>query len=335
MIHPSSFIFFKDEPMARQVVLFSGHWADLSLEELVPKAAEWGYQGIDLCCWGDHFEVQRALSEDDYCQQKLDLLARYELQMPVLSNHRVGTAVCDVIDSRHQAILPDYVWGDGKPHGVQQRAVEEMLATARAAQKLGITVLAGFTGSPLWSYVTGYPGPSKEVIAAGLETFAQQWNPILDVFQECGVKFAFEVHPGQIAFDLYSAEMVLDALGGREEFGFTFDPSHLHWQGVDPVEFLRRFPDRIYNVHVKDVTLNLNGRNGILGSYLPYGDPRRGWDVRSPGRGGIDWENVIRALNAIGYTGPLSVEWRDPGMNREFGAEDACRFVKRLDFEPA
>jgi len=321
--------------MARPVILFSGQWSDLPLEELVPKASEWGYQGLDLACWGDHFEVQRALSEADYCQQKLDLLSRHDLSVPVLSNHKVGQAVCDPIDARHQTILPDYVWGDGNPQGVRQRAVEEMTATVRAAQKLGITVVSGFTGSPLWSYVGGYPAPSASVVAAGFEEFARQWNPILDVCRDCGVKFAFEVHPGQIAFDLHTAEMALEALSGREEFGFTFDPSHLHWQGIDPVEFLRRFPDRIYHVHVKDAVLTLNGRNGILGSYLPYGDPRRGWDFRSPGHGGIDWEAVIRALNEIGYDGPLAVEWKDAGMNREYGAEDACKFVKRLDFDPA
>src|SRR5205823_4593830 len=147
-------------------------------------------------------------------------------------------------------------------------------------------------------------------------------------------RFALEVHPGQVAFDLYSAEMVLDAIDGREEFGFCFDPSHLHWQGVDPVEFIRRFPDRIFHVHIKDIALTLNGRTGILGSYLPYGDPRRGWDFRCPGHGGVDWEGLIRSLNAIGYDGPLAVEWSDPGMHRDSGAEEAFKFVRRLDFEP-
>jgi sugar phosphate isomerase/epimerase len=321
--------------MVRPVILFSGQWADLPLEELARKASEWSYQGLDLCCWGEHLEVQRALSEPDYCQNKLELLARYDLSVLVVSNHRVGQAVCDVIDSRHQRILPDYVWDDGQPAGVQQRAAEEMMATARVAQKLGVGVVAGFTGSSLWSYVGGYPPPTPEVVAEGLRDFARKWNPILDVCGECGLKFAFEVHPGQIAFDLHSAEMALDALNGREEFGFTFDPSHLHWQGIDPAEFLRRFADRIYHVHIKDAVLTLNGRNGLLGSYLPYGDPRRGWDFRSPGRGGIDWEAVIRALNEIGYDGPLAVEWKDSGMSRDYGAEDACKFVKRLDFEPA
>jgi sugar phosphate isomerase/epimerase len=321
--------------MPRPVILFSGQWADLPLEELIPKVAEWGYQGLDLCCWGDHFEVQRALSAPDYCPRKLDLLNNLELSIPVVSNHRVGQAVCDPIDGRHRALLPEYVWGDGSPEGVRQRAAEEMMATVRAAQKLGVGVVAGFTGSPLWSYVAGYPAPDAATIAEGFRAFAHQWNPILDVCREAGIRFAFEVHPGQIAFDLYSAEMALEALGGREEFGFTLDPSHLHWQGVDPVEFIRRYPDRIYHVHVKDVAMTLNGRSGILNAYLPHGDPRRGWEFRAPGHGGVDWEALMRALNDIGYEGPLAVEFKDSGMNREYGAEDACKFVKRLDFEPA
>ncbi|HZT81278.1 MAG TPA: sugar phosphate isomerase/epimerase [Gemmataceae bacterium] len=321
--------------MPRPVILFTGQWADLPLEELAPKAAEWGYQGLELCCWGDHFEVQRALSEDDYCPAKLELLARHELAVPVLAAHRVGTAVCDVIDRRHQRILPDYVWDDGDPEGVRERAAEEMTATARAAQRLGVAVVSGFTGSSLWPAVAGYPAATPEEVAGGFQDFARRWNPILDAFAEHGLRFAAEVHPGQIAFDLYSAEMALEAVGGREEFGFTFDPSHLHWQGVDPVEFLRRFPERVYHVHVKDAALALNGRSGLLNSCLPPGDPRRGWDFRSPGRGGIDWEAVVRALNEIGYDGPLAVEWKDAGMDREFGAEEACKFVRRLEFEPA
>jgi sugar phosphate isomerase/epimerase len=320
--------------MARPVILFSGSCIDLPLEELAPQVAEWGYQGLELCCWGDHFEVQRALSSGDYAPAKLALLNRHELSAPVVSAHRVSQAVCDNIDARHRDLLPDYVWGDGEAAGVQERALEELMATARAAQQLGASVLTGFSGSPLWSYVLGYPPPTEALVADALRDFARKWTPLLDVCQECGLRYAYEIHPGQLAFDLYSAERVLDALHGREEFGFTLDPSHLHWQGVDPAEVVRHFRDRIFHVHVKDLALNLNGRTSLLGSYLPYGDPRRGWEPRSPGRGGIDWESLIRALNAAGYEGALSVEWRDAGMDRVFGIEEACKFVKRLDFEP-
>ena len=321
--------------MPRPVLLFSGQWTDVPLEELAPKLAEWGYQGVELACWGDHFEVQRALSEPDYCQKKLDLLGKYDLQTLVLSNARTSTAVCDRVDERHRGLLPDYVWGDGDPDGVRQRAEEEMVATVQAAQKLGLSVVTGFTGSSIWSFVNSFPAPDPSSIVKGFEDFRARWTPILDACREAGIKYALEVHPGQIAFDLYSAERALEALDGREEFGFVFDPSHFHWQGLDPVEFLRRFPDRIYHVHMKDTALTLDGRTSILNSYLPYGDARRGWDFRAPGRGGIDWEGVIRALNEIGYQGPLAVEFKDAAVEREFGAEEACQFVKRLDFEPA
>jgi sugar phosphate isomerase/epimerase len=321
--------------MTRPIILFSGQWTDLSLEELAPRASGWGYQGLELSCWGGHFEIPAALDQEEYCQAKLDFLAGHDLTVLVLGTHRLGQAVCDTIDLRHREILPEYVWGDGELEGVQKRAAEAIMGAARAAQKMGVPVLSGFTGSSLWASVLGYPAPTSALIDKGFQHFRARWNPILDVCRDCGIRYAFEVHPGQIAFDLYSAEMALDALDGREEFGFTFDPSHLFWQGIDPVEFLRRFPDRIFHVHVKDIALALNGRTGLLGSYLAYGDPRRGWDFRSPGRGGLDWESIIRALNQISYEGPLSVEWGDRNMDRDSAAEEAYRFVRRLDFEPA
>ena len=142
------------------------------------------------------------------------------------------------------------------------------------------------------------------MIDRGFELLAERFHPILDVFADCGVKFALEVHPTEIAFDLVTAERAVEALGGRPEFGFNFDPSHLHWQGVDPVEFIRRFPDRIYHVHMKDAIVKHDGRNGILSSHLNFGDPRRAWDFRSLGRGGVNFEEIIRALERHRLPGP-------------------------------
>lgn len=319
--------------MPRPVLLFSGPFADLPLADLATKAGEWGYAGLELCTWGDHLEVQRALAEPDYCPTRLDLLNRHELQVPVVAAHRVGQALCDPIDARHQPILPDYVWGDGEPEGVRQRASQELVDTLRTAQQLGAATLSAFAGSSLWSYVAGWPAPTPETVSAGLRDFARRMRPVLDACAETGVRFALEVHPGQIAFDLHSAEAALDALDGAEEFGFTFDPAHLHWQGVEPAEFIRRFRDHVFHVHIKDAALTLDGRSGVLNGYRPRGDSRRGWDFRSPGHGGIDWQAVIRALNEVGYAGALSVDWCDPGMDREYGAADACQFVRRLDFD--
>ena len=321
--------------MSRLVTLFTGQWADLGIEEMCQKTSQFGYQGIELACWGDHFEVDKALEDDAYCAKKRELLDKYNLKCEAISAHLVGQAVLDTIDERHKMILPEYIWGDGDPAGVNQRAIEELKNTARAAQKFGVSVVNGFTGSSIWHLNYSFPPVTEPMIKAGFDLLAERFNPILDVFGECGVRFALEVHPTEIAFDLYTAERALEALGHREEFGFNFDPSHLHWQGVDPVEFIRAFPDRIYHVHVKDAITTLNGRTGILASHYNFGDPRRGWDFRSPGRGGVNFEEIVRALNDIGYTGPLSVEWEDCGMNRDFGASEAADFVKKIDFAPS
>src|SRR6202171_2627508 len=200
--------------MPRPITLFTGQWADLSLEDMARKAADFGYQGLELACWGDHFEVNRALTEDGYCASRRDLLERYELLVYAISSHLVGQAVLDNIDQRHQSILPPYIWQDGDPAGVNARAADELKNTARAAQKLGVSVVNGFTGSSIWHLLYSFPPVTPAMIDAGFELLAERFNPILDVFGECGVRFALEVHPTEIAFDLYSAQRALDALGG-------------------------------------------------------------------------------------------------------------------------
>lgn len=321
--------------MPRPRTLFTGQWADMPLAVLAEKAAAWGYDGLELACWGDHFEVDRALSEDDYCRGRHDLLAEHGLRTWAISNHLVGQCVCDRIDERHRAIVPDRVWGDGEPEGVRRRAAEEMKATAQAAKAMGLTVVNGFTGSSIWGDWYFFPPTGQDHVDRGFRDFADRWNPILDVFDACGVRFALEVHPGEIAYDTVTAERAIAAVDGRSAFAFNFDPSHLVWQGVDPVRFLDRFAGRIAHVHVKDVIRTLDGDTGILGSHLAFGDHRRGWDFRSPGRGEVDFEEIIRALNRIGYDGPLSVEWEDATMDREHGAREAVELLVGLDFPPS
>lgn len=322
--------------MARPVCLFTGQWADLPLEELARKASQWGFDGLELACWGDHFEVDKALSDDGYCQSRWDILNRYNLKCFSISAHLVGQCVCDLnIDERHKGIIPSRIWGDGDAEGVRQRAAEEIKNTARAAAKFGVKVVNGFTGSKIWHLVAMFPPVPQEMIEDGYQDFADRWNPIFDVFDEVGVKFALEVHQGEIAYDFWTTKRTLESVNRREAFGINFDPSHLNWQMVDPVAFIHEYADRIYNMHVKESIRVLDGRNGILSSHLFFGDWRRGWDFVSPGRGSVPFERVFRALNDIGYKGPLSIEWEDNGMNRDQGAPEALALVKRLELTPS
>jgi len=320
--------------MARTVTLFTGQLADLPLEELAKKAASWGYDGLELACWGDHMEVDKAATDKDYCKKQLAILEKNKLKIFAISHHLAGQLVCDLNnDSRSDAFAPADCAGDAEKK--RQWAVETMKNTAQAAKNLGLKVVNGFVGSSIWHMLYSFPPVTEEMIEEGFAYFAKMWNPILDVFDECGVKFALEVHPTEIAFDIITSRRALEAVGNRKAFGFNFDPSHLYWQMVDPVCFLKEFSDRIYHVHMKDAALQLNGRSGILASHLNFGQPGRGWDFRSLGHGGVNFEEIIRTLNQIGHNGPLSVEWEDSGMDREHGAKEACEFVKKIDFKPS
>ncbi len=262
--------------MARPFTLFTGQWADLPFEEVCRLASSWGYDGLEIACWGDHFEVDRALGEDGYLAGRRALLDKYGLKCWAISAHLVGQAVCDhPIDERHQGILPARIWGDGDPEGVRQRAAAEIKDTARAAAAFGVRTVVGFTGSSIWHTVAMFPPVPDSMIEAGYQDFADRWNPILDVY------------------------------------------------------------DRIYHVDCKDAKVRTgDGRRGRLASHLPWADLRRGWDFVSTGHGDVPWEDCFRMLNAIGYDGPISIEWEDAGMDRLRGAAEAITFLRQFDFDP-
>ncbi|GAB3598629.1 sugar phosphate isomerase/epimerase family protein [Microbacterium tumbae] len=321
--------------MTAPVTLFTGQWADLELEEVASRAAGWGYDGLEIACSGEHLDVVRLVEDDRYLRERKDLLARHGLGVWAISHHLAGQAVCDdPIDFRHRAILSSRVWGDGGAEGVRQRAAEELKTTAKAARRLGVDTVVGFTGSKIWPYLAMFPPVPAEVIDQGYEDFANRWNPILDVFDGEGVRFAHEVHPSEIAYDHVTTTRALEAIEHREAFGLNWDPSHMMWQGIDPVAFLVDFADRIYHVDCKDTRVReRNGRRGVLGSHLPWGDPRRAWDFVSTGHGDVPWEDCFRTLRAIGYDGPISIEWEDAGMDRLRGAPDALEFVRSMLWE--
>lgn len=317
----------------RPVTIFTGQWADLTFEAVCQKMSSFGYDGLEIACWGDHMDVRRAASDPAYVKERENILKKYKLGCWALGAHLSGQCVASLYDPRYDGFMPAEMKGRGEL--MQPWAAEEMKATARAAKALGLKVVTGFVGSPIWNYWYSFPQTTQAQVDAAFEEVVEKWSPILDVFDQCGVRFALEVHPTEIAFDFYSTEKLLKAFDYRESFGLNFDPSHLLWQGMNPALFVREFGARIYHVHMKDAAVTLDGRAGILGSHIEFGDTRRGWNFRSLGHGQVDFGGIIRELNAAGYQGPLSVEWEDSGMEREFGAKEACDFVKKIDFPPS
>lgn len=318
--------------MKRIVTICSGQFGDLSLEELCREMHAIGYQGLELACQA-HIDVEKIVSSPAYLAEVQGILGKYDMQISALSAHLMGQCVGDNADARLNNFAPARL--ADKPEEIRQWAIEGMKTTAKAAQLLGVSVVTCFLGSPLWAYWYSFPQTTPEMVDAGFARIKELWSPIFDVYDACGVRLALEVHPTEIAFDYYSTLRLFQTLDHRPTLGLNFDPSHLLWQGVDPTMFLADFADRIYHVHMKDVKLSRDGRTGMLGSHLEFGDSRRGWNFVSLGHGDVDFDSIIRELNGMGYHGPLCVEWEDSGMERMRGAQEAFGYMERINFEPS
>ena len=316
----------------RPITITTGQYGDLSFEEVCRTMSEIGYDGLEIAV-ASHLDVRRFCAEEDYRRQIQETLDRYHLKVWALGAHLAGQCVGDNWDPRLDNFAPNEL--AGKPDEIRAWAIEEMKYVAKAAQLIGAKVVTCFMGSPIWAWWYSFPPTTREMIDAGYARIKELWTPIFDVFDQCGVKFALEVHPTEIAFDYYSTKKLLEVFDYRPTLGINFDPSHLLWQGVDPALFLRDFADRIYHVHMKDVKVRLDGRAGILGSHLDFGDLRRGWNFVSLGHGNVNFDDITRELNAMGYEGPLSVEWEDSGMERMYGAKEAYEFTRKMNFEPS
>jgi len=319
--------------MSRPITLFSRQWVDIPFEKFCEKAKAFGYDGIEIACWGDHLDLKKAATDLKYVEEKKNILKNYGLKVWALGTHIIGQCVSDSHDPRLNAFAPSNLAGKGED--IRKWAIQEMKYAAVAAKNFGVKTVTGFMGSPIWAYWYSFPQTTEEMINDAYAAVVKQWTPIFDEFDKNQIKFALEVHPAQIAFDYYSAERLLKEFKNRRTLGFNFDPSHLIWQGVSPQVFVRDFHKQIIHVHIKDAAVTLDGKAGLLGSNLAFGDIRRGWNFRSPGHGDVDFENIIRELNAVNYKGPLSVEWEDAGMSREAGAKEACDFVKNINFSPS
>ncbi len=314
----------------RKISLMTGQFADIPLEQLCKELRSMGYDGAELACLGDHFIVQQAANNQGYCTEKLELLNGYQLDCKVISGHLIGQCVGDVYDSRLDNFAPSKY--AGKPEEIRNWAIEEMKMLAHGAKNLKVDTVSFFTGSSIWRYLYSFPQTTEEMIEEGYEKIKELWSPIMDEYDRCGVRLALEVHPTEIAFDYYSTQKLLETFEDRNTLGLTFDPSHLLWQGVNPTIFLKDFGKKVYNVHMKDVKVNRDGRAGLLGSHITFGDTRRGWNFVSIGHGDVNFAEIMRELNQMKYDGNITIEWEDSGMDRLYGAKEALSYIQKLNF---
>jgi sugar phosphate isomerase/epimerase len=183
--------------MSRPVTLFTGQWADLPLTKLAKTASDMGYNGLELACWGDHFDVFKAAKDKKYCAQKRAMLKRNKLECHAISNHLAGQLVCDLNDdARSDGFAPPKCAGNAEKK--REWAVTAMKATAKAAKNMGVSVVNGFVGSSIWHLLYSFPPVTPSMIEEGYKYFAHMWNPILDEFDKCKVKPSVTARPSAL-----------------------------------------------------------------------------------------------------------------------------------------
>lgn len=301
------------------------------LEEVLSYVASLGYECVELAAWkaSNHFDVDEALTSRDYRARLASLLESHELAVSALSNHLEGRLILGPLDETTDAWAPS-----ADPDEKVSYGIERMKNTARAAAAIGVGTVVGFTGSSVWDKWYSFPPENEAAYERAWDVFAERWTPILDVFEQEGVRFALEVHPGEIAYNIETTARLLQAIDHRESFGLNFDPSHFVWQLIDPVLFLHEFRDRIYHAHAKDAELPRHAvaRSGVI----PNGGWQRvdrGFRFRVPGWGDVEWKRVLTALLEAGYNDVLSFEHEDPVMSREDGCQQAIRCLRPLMIE--
>lgn len=297
------------------------------LEEVAEYVSELGYEAVELASWAGsgHLDTEKAVSDPAYAKNIKKMLASHGLEISALSDHLSAQLVLPPVDSS---------WDPWSPTTDKDEMVkfgrEHLLQSARVASDLEIPVVNGFFGSTVWGSWYSWPPKNIEIYDEGWELFAERWNPILDEFKKLGVKFAHEVHPTEIAYNITTAQTALDKLD-RDDWGFNFDPSHFIWQMIDPVVFVKTFGNRILHVHAKDFEVQEDeiSRDGVL-STGSWTSMRRAARYRVPGWGQVPWKRVITALLEVGYDGTLSFEHEDPVMSERDGAEKSIDYLRPL-----
>jgi len=304
-----------------------------SFETIVEWAALIGYVGVQIPSWdGRIFDLERAAEDQDYCDGLIATAAKYGVQLTELSTHLQGQLVAchPAYDTLFNGFCPEFAHDD--PKAKQKWGTEQLMWAAKASGRLGMTEHATFPGALLWH--TMYPWPQRPagLVEQAFAELASRWLPILDAFDKEGVDVCYEIHPGEDLHDGVTFERFLEAVDNHPRCNILYDPSHLILQGMDYLEFIDIYHERIKMFHVKDGELNCNGRSGVYGGYQAWID--RPGRFRSLGDGQIDFNSIFSKLTQYGFEGWSVVEWECCIKDPEDGAREGAQFVREHTIKP-
>ena len=325
--------------MGRPVTLFTGQWADLPLEDLAGQASGWGFDGLELACWGDHFEVDRALADGELLPPASGRAGAQRPQRASRSAHTSSARRSATRSTqRHQAILPPEVWGDGDPGG---------RAGARGRADEGHRTRGGALRRDAGQRLHGLPGLAPALLVPAERLRGRSSAPTSSSrsagarSSTCSTPRASAsgsrcTRPRSPTTSSPLARRSTRSAAARPSAS-TSIPSHFAHQFLDPAAVRARVrrPDLPRPCQGLDQR-RLDGRRSILGSHLTSASEARGWDFVSPGQGDVDFEALLPGAQPDRLSRARSrSSGRTRGMDREYGAQDALAFVRRTDFAPS
>lgn len=291
-------------------------------------AASLGYLGVQIPSWDARlFDLSRAASSRDYCQEVLGILAANKLQLTELSTHLQGqlVAVHPAYDQAFDGFAPPAVRGN--PRARQAWAVEQLRFAAKASANLGLKAHATFSGALAWPYLYPWPQRPAGLVETAFDELAKRWRPILDEFEERGVDLCFEVHPGEDLHDGVSFEMFLERVGDHKRCNILYDPSHFVLQQLDYLEYIDFYHSRIKAFHAKDGEFNPTGKQGVYGGFQSW--INRAGRFRSLGDGQVNFGGIFSKLTQYDYPGWAVLEWECCLKSAEQGAREGAPFIAR------
>jgi sugar phosphate isomerase/epimerase len=297
-----------------------------TLDHLAEWAAGLGYTAVQIPCTPQLIDLETAAESQSYCDDLRAGLDKHGIVVSELSTHLQGqlVAVHPAYDSLFDGFAAEAV--RGKPAERQAWAVEQVKLGARASKRLGLDAHATFSGALAWPYVYPWPQRPSGLVDEAFAELGRRWRPILDMFEECGVDCAFELHPGEDLHDGVTFERFLDTVDQHPRARILYDPSHFVLQQLDYLAFLDIYHERVSCFHVKDAEFRPNGRSGVYGGYQSWVD--RPGRFRSLGDGQVDFGAIFSKMAAYDYQGWAVLEWECALKHPQDGAREGAPFIR-------
>ncbi len=297
-----------------------------SLEGLAGWVSGLGYRGVQIPAWDARvIDLDRAAESKDYCDDLRAALAGEGLEPTEIAAHLAGQvlAVGPAYEVAFEGFYPAGLRGKDRVEWAAGELRKAILASANMGTDNVPTLSGGFA----WHMAYPWPQRPPGLIEEAFGELARLWRPLLDMAQDNGVAFTYELHPGSDVYDGATYEMFLDRVEGHPAACINYDPSHFLLQQLDYCEFIRLYADRIRAFHVKDAEFRPTGRVGVYGGYQGWAG--RAGRFRSLGDGQVDFRRVFTLLTEAGFRGWAVLEWECCVKSPEQGAREGAPFIAR------